>query len=195
MYLLAGTFIEPSGGGFDFTVSAGVVRFCVEVLQEDGQAVFPVLKNVFEATTSTGLDFKFDAFDGDGGVVAFVVGLDDLGQGFGFQSALEQLAYGIHTGPEDVDVLQVDLLAFRADEQIPFADFSGADVHSFKVFEFHLWPSVDVCGCKSTVVVFYETCYRAAMFTIRTRPILSDGRWPFSIWPLTCHSVSPVSWA
>ena len=54
MDLLAGAFIEPSGGGFDFYVLAQGVGFGVEVLDQDSQAVFAVLQDVLEATAPAG---------------------------------------------------------------------------------------------------------------------------------------------
>ena len=84
MDFLAGAFVQPSGRGFDFDVCALGVGFGVEVLYQDGKAVFPVLQDVFEATASSGLDSEVYPVELDGGVVAFIVGLHDLGQGFGF---------------------------------------------------------------------------------------------------------------
>lgn len=109
--LEAGAFVEPAGRGFDLDVGALAVGFGVEVLDQDGQAVFAVLQDVLKTPSPAGLDAEGNAPDGDGGIEAGFVGGDDLGQGFGFQSSLEQLSYGIDTGTEDVDVLEVHLLA------------------------------------------------------------------------------------
>lgn len=144
--LLAGAFIEPSGGGFDFNVRAQGVGFGVEVLKQDRQAVFPILQDVFEATASAGLQAERDLLDCESSVEAGFVFGGNLGEDFGFQASLEQLSYGIRAGPKDVDLLQVHLLAFRTDEEVPFSDFAGGGVDAFEVSDFHLCLTVVLSG-------------------------------------------------
>ena len=177
MNLVAGTLIEPARGGFDLYVGAQGIRFCIEVLNKNRKAIFPVLQDVFKAPSSTGLQPKRDVSDGEGGVIAGFVFHGDFREDVGLQSSLEQLSYGINARPKNVDVAQVHLLAFRANKQVSFSDFPGGDVQSFKVFDFHVWLTVVLCGENSTTVVFYETCYRDVSKPLR-------GAW----WSLRSHS-------
>ena len=122
------------------------VGFGVEVLQEDREAVFTVLQDIFEPPSSSGLEPEGNFLDGDGGVVAGFVFGGDVGQDFRFESALEELANRIGAGSEDVHAFEVHLLAFGTDEQVPFSDFAGGGVDAFKVSDFHLWLTVVLSG-------------------------------------------------
>lgn len=196
MDLLAGAFIEPSGRGFDFDVRAEGVGFSVEVLKQNREAVFPVLQDVLEPPSPSRLEPEGNFLDGNGGVVPGFVFGGDVGQDFGFQASLEELAHRVGAGPEDIDVFQVHLLAIRTDKKVPFSDFAGVYIQSFEVFDFHLWLTVVLCGEKSTSVVFYETCYKWGNFRVRKQKVNEDYLealnqvFPqFSFWIMTWQTI------